>query len=339
MKKGLWSLAMVMVMAMGILAGCGTPKGEGEAQSAQGELEAFDIVLDWYPNAIHGFIYEAIDKGYYAEEGLQVNVRFPANVNDGISMPAAGKADVGMYYLHDVVMARANENVPIRSIGAVVQSPLNIILSLAEKDIQSPKDLEGKTIGYAGTAVSEEMIQANLEAEGLTGSSVTMLDVGFDLMSSMTTGNVDATIGCMLNHEVPQLEKEGFAVNYYMPNDYGVPDYYELVFLAGDKLITENPDKLARFMRATKKGFADMQANPEEAIAILMEYQNAENFPLTESVEMESMEVLLPVMETENAPFLSQSADVWQRNIEWLYDRGLISEKIDAEEVMAEIEE
>lgn len=332
MKKGLWSKALALALSVGILAGCSVPGGENEEQA---QLEQFDIVLDWYPNAIHGFIYEAIDKGYYAEEGLQVNVRFPANVNDGIAMPAAGKADVGMYYLHDVVMARANEGVPVKSIGAVVQSPLNIILSLADQNIHSPKDLEGKTIGYAGTAVSEAMIQENMETEGLTGASVKLMDVGFDLMSSMTTGNVDATIGCMLNHEVPQLEKEGFDVNYYMPNEYGVPDYYELVFVAGDKLISENPEKLARFMNATKKGFADMKANPDEAIEILMKYQNAENFPLTLSVEQQSMDVLLPTMETEDAPFLSQSADVWQKNIDWLYERGLIAEKVEVEDVVA----
>ncbi|MEI3267363.1 MAG: ABC transporter substrate-binding protein [Frisingicoccus sp.] len=55
-----------------------------------------------------------IEKGYYAEEGIEVNVQFPSNTNDAMSLTAAGKAEVGIYYLPDVIMARANQNVPVR---------------------------------------------------------------------------------------------------------------------------------------------------------------------------------------------------------------------------------
>ena len=339
MKKGFFKYGLTVVVMAAVLAGCSGAKPEEKMDDEMAVLENFDVVLDWYPNAIHGFIYDAIEKGYYAEEGLNVNIRFPANVNDGIAMPAAGKADAGIYYQHDVILARANENIPVKSVGAIVQSPLNIILSLDDKKILSPKDLQGKKIGYAGTPVSEAMIQANMEAEGFKADDVNMIDVGFDLMSSMTTGNVDATIGCMLNHEVPQLEKEGFSVNYYFPDEYGVPEYYELVLVAGDKLIEENPEKLARFLRATKKGFEDMKAEPASVLEILLNHQNAENFPLSESVEKQSMDILLPVMETADSAFLSQSAEVWQKNIDWLFERGLISQKVTPEDVMAEIKQ
>ena len=170
---------------------------------AEEPLRELDVVLDWYPNALHAFMYVAIEKGYYAEEGLQVNIRFPSNANDAISLVAAGRADVGLYYQQDVIQARANQSVPVKSIAAVVQGPLNIVLSLAEKDITTPSDLVGKTIGYAGTELSEALIRSIMEAAGADYSDVTMIDVGFDLMSSMTTGNVDATIGCLVNHEVP----------------------------------------------------------------------------------------------------------------------------------------
>lgn len=107
---------------------------EGETTASEdGDLKEVNIVLDWYPNAVHAFIYDAIEKGYYAEEGIKVNVQFPSNTNDAMSLTAAGKAEVGIYYLPDVVMARANQNVPIRCIGALAQSDLNIILSLKEK--------------------------------------------------------------------------------------------------------------------------------------------------------------------------------------------------------------
>ena len=312
------------LLCLSLLAGCGG-SATSEKTAESGELRELDVVLDWYPNALHAFLYEAIDKGYYAEEGLKVNIRFPSNTNDALSLVAAGKADIGLYYQHDVIQARAEQGVPVKSIGAVVQGPLNIILSLKEKDITSPSDLVGKTIGYAGTELSEALIRSIMNYVGADYSDVTMIDVGFDLMSSMTTGNVDATIGCLVNHEVPQMEEEGFEVNWFSLDDYGVPTNYEGVFVANDDAIENDSETLKAFLRASAKGFADMQADPEEALSILLANQNEENFPLSETVERSSINVLLPIMETEDARFLSQSDECWQENIDWMLAQGLIS--------------
>ena len=315
--------AMILICCLLLMGAC----------LADEPLRELDVVLDWYPNALHAFMYVAIEKGYYAEEGLQVNIRFPSNANDAISLVAAGRADVGLYYQQDVIQARANQAVPVKSIAAVVQAPLNIVLSLSEKDITTPSDLVGKTIGYAGTELSEALIRSIMEHAGADYSDVTMIDVGFDLMSSMTTGNVDATIGCLVNHEVPQMEEEGFSVNWFDLDDYGVPTYYEGVFLANDRMIEAEPEVLAAFLRASAKGFADMKADPEEALSILLANQSAENFPLSETVERKSMQVLLPLMETEDAAFLSQSDACWQENIDWMRDQGLIDGEVSVDEV------
>ena len=326
MKK-LLSILLAVLMLL-VAAGCGAKPSAAPVESSKTpELKEIDVVLDWYPNALHAFMYTAIEKGYYAEEGLKVNIRFPSNANDAMSLVAAGKAQVGLYYQQDVIMARANQKVPVRSIGAVVQSPLNIVLNLKSANIHSPKDLVGKTIGYAGTELSEALIRSMMANVGADYSDVQMIDVGFDLMSSMTTGNVDATIGCYVNHEVPQMIKEGFEVDYFMVDGYGVPTYYEGVFMSNDEMIKNDPETLKAFLRASAKGFADMKVNPEESLSILLKNQNTENFPLSESVERESMTMLLPLMETETAPFLSQTEEVWQKNIDWLYDQGLIKEK------------
>ena len=137
-----------------------TTSDNKQTETKTAALEEVNVILDWYPNAVHTFIYDAIDKGYYEKEGLKVNIVFPANVNDGITLTAAGKAQVGVYYPHDAIQARADQNVPIKMIGSIVQSPLNIVLSLKDKNINSPKDFVGKTIGYGGTVLSEEMIKS-----------------------------------------------------------------------------------------------------------------------------------------------------------------------------------
>ena len=321
-------ICLLLVCAM-LLCGCGASAGHDEASG----LKELDVVLDWYPNALHAFLYVAIEKGYYEEEGLKVNIRFPSNANDAISLVAAGQADIGLYYQQDVIQARAQQDVPVKSIGAVVQGPLNIVLSLEEKGITSAEDLVGKTIGYAGTELSEALIRSIMQYVGADYSDVTMIDVGFDLMSSMTTGNVDATIGCLVNHEVPQMEEEGFSVNWFDLDDYGVPTYYEGIFLASDEAIANDSETLQAFLRASAKGFADMKADPEAALATLLANQNAENFPLSETVERKSMGVLIPMMETADAAFLSQSDACWQENIDWMLDQGLIDAAVPLDDV------
>lgn len=362
-------LSIMLASALGIVlcTGCGgsqggsTQSGPGETAAAEstqtaaspeaasaeldtagkektGDLRKMDVVLDWYPNALHAFLYTAIERGYFADEGLDVNIRFPANDNDAIALTAAGKAEIGLFYEHDAIQAVADQDVHIKSIGAVVQSPLNVILSLADKNIREPKDMAGKKIGYAGTALSEALVRTMLKESGEDPENVELINVGFELMSSMTTNQVDATIGCLVNHEVPQLEEEGFDVNYFLVNEYGIPNYYEAVFLANDELIENEPETLAGFLRACAKGFDDFQADPDACLQILLENQSEENFPLSPTVEKKSCETLLPLMETADAPFLSQTAENWQENIDWMYKEGLIKNKIEPSDVFTTID-
>ena len=330
-------LALLLSVSL-LFTGCSGAAKNDSGNDSEKELTELDVVLDWYPNALHAFLYVAMENGYYEEEGLKVNICFPSNSNDAISLVAAGQADIGLYYQQDVIQARADQNIPVKSIGAVVQGPLNIVLSLEEKNITSPEDLVGKTVGYAGTELSEAIVRSIMEYVGADYKDVAMVDVGFDLRSSMTTGNVDATIGCLVNHEVPQMEEEGFEVNWFDLDDYGVPSYYEGIFLASDEMIENDSETLKAFLRASARGFEDMKEDPEAALAILLNNQNEENFPLSETVERESMEMLLPLMETADARFLSQSDECWQENIDWMFSQGLIDETVTLDEVRVNLD-
>lgn len=331
MKKKLFAVLMAAAMVFGMTA-CGSGESAETTAETTGEetqLEDFTVVLDWYPNAVHAFLYDAMEKGYFAEEGLNLVVQFPANTNDGISLPAARKADAGVYYMQDVILTSVEEDIPIVSFGAITQKSMNVVISLKDSGITEAKDLAGKKIGYAGTVLSEAQIQAMLADAGLSADDCECIDVGFDLMSALTTGQVDATIGNMVNHEVPQMEEQGFEVNYFYPTDFGVPQGYELVFLANEDAINENPEKYQGFLRACQKGFEDMKNNPDEVLQILLDNQNEANFPLSENVERQSMEILLPDMETESAPFLHQEASVWQENADWMYEVGVLTKEAD----------
>ena len=351
MKHRVLAILLAATMCMASVTGCGKQSADNssaaeteaedisaaetaDTQTDNKDLREVNVVLDWYPNAIHTFLYTAIERGYFAEEGLDVKIHFPANDNDALALVAAGKAEIGMYYQQDVIQAVANQGTGIKSIGAIVQSPLNVILSLKDKNITKPEDLVGKTIGYGGTVLSEALVKCMMENVGADASDVNMINVGFELMSSMTTGNVDATIGCLVNHEVPQLEEEGFDVNYFSVSGYGIPNYYEEVFLTNDDLLENEPEVVAGFLRAAKKGFDDFKADPDGCLAILMNNQNEENFPLTQSVEEQSCATLIPLMETEDAAFLTQTDECWQENIDWMLENQLIDKAVDVSDVM-----
>ena len=351
MKHRVLAILLAATMCVASVTGCGKQSANNssaagteaednsaaetaDTQTDNKDLREVNVVLDWYPNAIHTFLYTAIERGYFAEEGLDVKIHFPANDNDALALVAAGKAEIGMYYQQDVIQAVANQGTGIKSIGAIVQSPLNVILSLKDKNITKPEDLVGKTIGYGGTVLSEALVKCMMENVGADASDVNMINVGFELMSSMTTGNVDATIGCLVNHEVPQLEEEGFDVNYFSVSGYGIPNYYEEVFLTNDDLLENEPEVVAGFLRAAKKGFDDFMADPDGCLAILMNNQNEENFPLTQSVEEQSCATLIPLMETEDAAFLTQTDECWQENIDWMLENQLIDKAVNVSDVM-----
>ncbi len=320
----------VSILACVFFVGCGAEK---ESIKEEKPLETVDVVLDWYPNALHSFIYVAMEKGYFEEEGIKVNVHFPANASDPLALTAAKKADIGFYFLHHLVMAKVNENIPVKAIGVVVRKPVTVVMSLKENNITRPKDLEGKLVGYSGGPLTEGTLQTMVSKDGGDPSKVEVLDIGFELLTGMITKQVDATIGGLINHEVPVMIEKGYEVNYFFPSEYGVPDYYENLLVANEELIEERKDVYIKFLKACKKGAEDVKNNPEESLDILLSKQAADQFPLSRSVEKLSTEILSSFMFIGDTPFLYQEKEVWEKNIDWLYDQKIINKKINAEEM------
>ncbi|MDL4839628.1 ABC transporter substrate-binding protein [Aquibacillus rhizosphaerae] len=318
MKNG-FSLCLALLLVI-FLTACGE-----EAVGNDKELTEIDVMLDWYPNAVHSFLYVAEDKGYFEDEGLKVNIQFPTNPTDPLNLAASGKITLGFYYQPDVAMARANEDVPVKSVGAIVRSPLNHVVTLDNSPITQPKDLEGRTVGYPGIPLNEALLTTMVANDGGDPNKVNLIDVGFELGSSLVTNKVDAVIGAYVNHEVPVLKHEGHNTRYFNPVDYGVPSYYELVAVTSDNTWNEKQDSIKAFWRAATKGYEIMKENPDEALQILLDNQEEENFPLVKEVEAESIEILLPKMDSEQG-FGNQSEKSWQETIDWLEESGLIED-------------
>ena len=98
------------------------------------------------------------------------------------------------------------------------------------------------------------------------------------------------------------------------------------------------PVSYTHLLRACSKGFEDFKSNTDDVLQVLLDNQDEANFALDPDVEKKSCETLLPLMETEDAKFLSQTEQCWQENIDWMYDQGLIAEKPDVSDVMVNLD-
>jgi putative hydroxymethylpyrimidine transport system substrate-binding protein len=330
-------LLLIMLAACGVKESNNGTVDKKESNNEK-KLAEVDIMLDWYPNAVHSFLYVAQEKGYFEEEGVKVNIQYPANPTDPLNLAAAGKITLGFYYQPDVIMARANENVPVKAVGAIVRSPLNHVVFLEDSPIQSPKDLEGKTVGYPGIPLNESLLKTMVEKDGGNPDKVNMVDVGFELGSSVVSKKVDAVIGAYINHEVPVLKNMGYNTRYFNPVDYGVPSFYELVAVTSDQTWEKDQVAIKAFWRAATKGYDYMKDNPDEALKILLSNQDEANFPLVEEVEKESMQILLPKMESE-AGFGSQTKESWQETAQWLKKSGLIKNEPAIDDIFVNVVE
>jgi putative hydroxymethylpyrimidine transport system substrate-binding protein len=336
-------LLLILCFMFGLLTACSSgestsTENTGEEKEVTQELKDVSIMLDWYPNAVHSYLYVAKEKGYFEEEGLNLDIQFPANPTDPINLAAAGQITLGISYQPDVIIARANQDVKIKSVGAIVRSPLNRVVYLEDSEIQSPKDLEGKTVGYPGIPLNESLIKSMVRADGGNPDNVEMVDVGFELGSSIVSEKVDAVIGAYINHEVPVLKHEGYETRNLNPTEYGIPSYNELIAVTSDKTWEEEQDSIKAFWRAATKGYEFTAENPEEALNILLSNQDEANFPLVEEVEVQSLDILLPLMESDEG-FGSQSKEQWEDTINWMKEAELIEKEPAVDDIFVNISE
>ena len=321
-----------------LVAGCNNDVTAVDKEESQNnDKKKVSIMLDWYPNAVHSYIYVAQEKGYFNEENIEVDIQFPANPTDPMNLTAAGKVTLGLYYQPDVILAQANEEIPIKAIASVVREPLNYTVMLEDSPIQSPKDLEGMTIGYPGIPLNEALIKTMITNDGGDYDKVKMIDVGFELESSLVSKRVDAVTGTFINHEVPVMNAKGFKTRYFNPVEYGVPNYSEIVLLTGNDTWEKEHDAIQAFWRAAQKGYEFMVEQPEEALELLLSNQDQANFPLDKAIEMESLSILLPKMETGGEPFGQLDEKSWEEVRDWLHEMELIKTKPQVEDMIIDI--
>lgn len=316
--------ALAVLLASVALAACSasptaTPTPSQPTPTPTPPLTKVRLALDWTPNADHAGLYIAKQEGFFAAQGLDVDIYVPNDPSTVLQTVGAGQDDFGVSYESDVLLA-AQHDVPVVSIAALVQHPLNSVMALQSSGITRPRDLKGKKVGSAGLPSDAAFLATMLQADGLTLNDVTMVNVGYDLVPALISKQVDAIVGAYWTHESISAENQGYPVNIMRVEQWGVPDYYELVLVANADKVQSNPDLVQRFINAVVKGYDEAIADPQKAIDILKQAAPE----IDESIERPGVAKLAPLWAENGQPFGTQTAAKWNSFATWMEDQKLL---------------
>lgn len=235
--------------------------------------------LGWL--ASNGILGEVVAqrKGFYAEEGVELEIT-PGGPNvDGVGGVAAGQSTVGQTSSSPSVMLARSAGIPIKAFAAGYQKHPFTYFSLAADPIREPKDMVGKTIAMQPTAFI--LLRALLAKNGISEDQVTMVNMGSD-MNQLITGQAQAVTGWLTNTNA--LKVLGDDRVDMMLWDTGI-QLYANVYFATDQTINETPEVLESFIRGSARGWGYARENPEEAVDMLVEaYPNLDRASELEAV-------------------------------------------------------
>jgi putative hydroxymethylpyrimidine transport system substrate-binding protein len=241
----------------------------GQATAA----EKVTVLLDWFVNPDHAPLFVALEKGFFADQGLEVELIAPSNPNDPPKLVAAGKADIAVSYQHQHQM-QVDQGLPLVRIATLVATPLNSLVVLQDGPIRTIADLKGKTIGYSVGGFETVLLKVMLEREGLQLSDVKLVNVNFSLSPSLFTGQVDGVIGAFRNFELNQMAIEKRPGRAFFVEENGIPAYDELILVAHRTSLNEA--KLRRFVDALEAGVQYLVNHPDESWQLFVKGERKE---------------------------------------------------------------
>jgi NitT/TauT family transport system substrate-binding protein len=310
-------ILVTLGMMLALSACSSTRSGNGS-----GELTKIRLPMGYIPNIQFAPMYVAIEKGYFREAGIDMELDYKFET-DGVALVGAGDLPFAVVSGEQVLLARA-QGLPVTYVAAWYQEYPVSVVAKSELGVLIPQDLKGKKVGLPGLFGANYVgLRALLFEAKMSESDVTLDSIGFNQVELLATGEQDVVVGYTANEPI-QLRARGIAVT-----EIRVADYVQLAsngVLASEKIISENPDLVRAFVGAFLKGLTDTIANPEEAFDL--SEAHIPNFAdLDADVQKQVLATSIEQWKAERLGYSDPQA--WENMQDVLLEMGLITEEMD----------
>ena len=307
----------LIAAAAAVAAGC----GEKSESTTPGQPQPLDVALDFYVNPDHAGLYEAIDRGYFRDAGLDVHPQVPSDPSAPIKEVAAGRVDLAISYEPEVLLAQ-DQGLPVKAVASIVPRPLTSMIWLAGSGIQGVKDLRGKTIATAGIPYQSAYLKTILDRAGLSTSDVNSVDVQQGLLPAILSGRADAILGGFLNVEGVDLKLRGKNPTVIPVDKLGIPTYAELVLVANSDRLDDEAQNIRLFIAALERGTKAAAADPAAATRAVLDAGEGLSPRFTAAEVRKTLPLLLP--KSGKQPYGYMDPQQWQRFAQFFADEALI---------------
>lgn len=298
----------LLVLFFLLLAGCQQePKLNTEVR----------LVLDWFPNPNHIPLFVGVGQGFFKQQEIDLKILKLVDPSDGVPYLMSQQADLCLTYMPHTIQAMS-KGASVIPIGVLINQPLNGVLFRSDEGIESPKDLGGKIIGYCVDGYHTKFLQSMLDNRSIAAKQ--LLNVSFDLVTTLANKQVDAIYGAYWNIEGEHLRFFGIGVDYFPLSDFGVPNYSELIFLARRESPQSDDRFVRRFQRALQQSIDYAVENPQAAYESYIS-QHPDKSGKTREWEYQAWKATIPVFAHHQQVDVGQ----WNRFVQWLVDHQLLS--------------
>ncbi len=252
---------IIIILVVFIFTGC-----SGLQKDAS--LRKIRLPMGYIPNVQYAPFYMAVEKGYFAEAGLEIEFDYSFETN-GVALVGAKELPFAVVSGEQVLMARGQELPVVYVLSWWKDYPVGVT-SFTDSGITEPLDLKGKKIGIPGLfGASYVGFRALLDSVGLSEEDVVLDSIGYSQVEALTAGQEDAVV-IYVNNEPLQLEARGYDVQTIR-----VADYVHLAsngIISNETVIAEEPELVQKMVDAFLKGVNDVIADPQEAFEVSKKY-------------------------------------------------------------------
>ncbi len=330
-------LAILVVVSL-VASACGasTPAPSAPASPSGSPtprpLEAVTFIAGFKAQANLPFVgvYVAQKRGYFREQGLDVTIQHSAGSGEHIRLLGTGAVQFSTGSAGDVMKRVADAGVPLVSVAVIGQRGEQAFAVRADSTIRTPKDWEGRLVGYKGTVSADYL--ALLKIAGVDRSKVREVAVGFD-PRVLVLGQVDV-YPVFTSNEPDTLNRLGVPVRLFEPWRFGIPSL-GLTYITTRDMVAGRPDTVRRFLAASLKGIADAVADRDAAVEIVMGYAPGEDRAHQRYMLDAEIEAALTDLTRAQGIGATQRGD-WARLQDVLAENGGLSKQIDVDQVFTD---